>query len=119
MTGLRFVCDENLEITPDLERIAESVCRLPGRAITRTHLLDADVLLVRSVTQVSRELVIGTPVTFVGSATAGTEHVDIDGLTDLGIGFASAPGANAQAVAEYVLTALAHTGHLNSVLDGL
>ena len=118
MTGLRFVCDENLEITPDLERLAQSVCRLPGRAITRTHLLDADVLLVRSVTQVSRELVIGTPVTFVGSATAGTEHVDIDGLTDLGIGFASAPGANAQAVAEYVLTVLAHTGHLNSVLDG-
>ncbi len=118
VTGLRFVCDENLEITPDLERLAQSVCRLPGRAVTRAHLLDADVLLVRSVTQVSRELVIGTPVTFVGSATAGTEHVDIDGLTNLGIGFASAPGANAQAVAEYVLTVLAHTGHLNRVLNG-
>src|SRR5690606_4364319 len=48
----------------------------------------------------------GTPVRFVGSATIGTDHVDLDWLARAGIPFAHAPGCNAQAVVEYVLQAI-------------
>ena len=51
---------------------------LAGRDIKRRHLLDADVLLVRSVTRVDAELLEGTRVRFVGSATIGTDHIDRD-----------------------------------------
>ncbi|NNM00968.1 MAG: 4-phosphoerythronate dehydrogenase, partial [Gammaproteobacteria bacterium] len=65
-------------------------------------------LLVRSVTRVDAALLAGTPVRFVGSATAGVDHIDQEWLAANGITFASAPGSNARAVAEYVLAVVLH-----------
>lgn len=79
---------------------------LPGREIRRDHLLDADALVVRTVTRVDGRLLEGTPVRFVGSATTGTDHVALDELEALGIDFAHAPGCNAEAVAEWVAAAI-------------
>jgi erythronate-4-phosphate dehydrogenase len=45
-------------------------------------------------------------VKFVGTATIGTDHVDLDYLKRRGIAFASAPGSNANSVAEYIVAAL-------------
>ncbi len=72
----------------------------------RTLLATADVLLCRSTLRVDAELLAGTPVAFVATATAGIEHVDVAWLRERGIGFASAAGSNALSVAEYVFTAL-------------
>lgn len=79
---------------------------LAGRDIKRQHLLDADVLLVRSVTRVDAALLEGTRVAFVGSATIGTDHIDIDYLHQTGIQFAHAPGCNAEAVVQYDLSVM-------------
>jgi erythronate-4-phosphate dehydrogenase len=74
--------------------------------IVSRAIADADVLLIRSETRVGRELLEGTAVRFVGTATIGTDHVDLSYMQGRGIGFASAPGSNANSVAEYVLGAL-------------
>lgn len=81
---------------------------LPGSAIDRAALMQADALVVRTVTRVTAELLEGTPVRFVGTATAGEDHVDRVALERRGITVARAPGCNAQAVAEYVVSVLAH-----------
>ncbi len=83
----------------------------PGRAIDNAVLRDADVLIVRSVTRVDPALLRGTQVRFVGSATAGEDHIDRAGLEAAGITVARAPGCNAQAVADYVVAALALARH--------
>lgn len=81
--------------------------RVLGTAeFTRETVRDADALVVRSETKVTRELLDGSRVRFVGSATIGTDHVDLDFLKQAGIGFASAPGCNANSVADYVVAAL-------------
>lgn len=116
--GLRIVCDENLAITPALTALARDIIRLPGRAIRTGDLSGADVLLVRSVTCVDEALIAHSSLRFVGTATAGTEHIDVQALARQGITFASAPGANANAVVEYVLTALAFSGRLKPLLSG-
>lgn len=82
------------------------VVLLPGRELTAQHVADADILLVRSVTRVDQALLDGSKVRFVGSATIGTDHVDLPYLHDRRITFASAPGCNADAVVNYVLAAL-------------
>nr|WP_255771950.1 4-phosphoerythronate dehydrogenase [Microbulbifer guangxiensis] len=87
-----------------------SIRRLPGRTMTREQLLDADVLLVRSVTQVDRELLEGTPVAFVGSCTIGTDHLDTAWLDRQTVPWSAAPGCNANSVVEYVFCALAALG---------
>ncbi len=116
--GFHIVADENLQVTPALRAIADSLTLIPGRKIRPQDLTFADVLLVRSVTQVTRELVANTPVRFVGTATAGMEHIDTDALAEMGIGFSAAPGSNATAVVEYVLTALASTNTLPALAQG-
>ncbi len=79
---------------------------VPGRPIPVEALADAQALMVRSVTKVNASLLSGTAVKFVGTATAGTDHVDQQWLGEAGIGFSAAPGCNAIAVVEYVFSAL-------------
>jgi erythronate-4-phosphate dehydrogenase len=69
-------------------------------------LKNADVLLVRSITKVNEKLLDGTRIKFVGTATIGDEHIDKTFLESRGIGFASAPGSNANSVAEYIVATL-------------
>ncbi|MCC6398845.1 MAG: 4-phosphoerythronate dehydrogenase, partial [Bacteroidetes bacterium] len=93
---------------------------LPTGEITRSALLDADAVVVRSETRVDAALLEGTRVRFVGTATIGTDHVDLPYLGNRGIGFASAPGSNANSVAEYFATALlVLAGRLGIELRGL
>jgi erythronate-4-phosphate dehydrogenase len=101
-----IVADENLHgVASALADVGEVRCR-PGRELRRDDLREAEILLVRSVTPVDAALLEDTPVRFVGSATIGTDHVDLDYLERSGIAFANAPGCNAEAAAEYVLSAL-------------
>lgn len=100
-----LVADENIVGLEALPAGVE-VRALPGRSIDAAVLRGADALWVRSVTPVTRALLAGTRLRFVGTATAGREHVDLAALAEKGIAFAAAPGANAMAVVEYVLAAL-------------
>lgn len=82
------------------------ITALAGRDINAQSVKDADVLIVRSRTQVNQDLLAGSKVKFVGSTVAGLDHVDQAYLKNQGITFFSAQGCNAMAVAEYVITAI-------------
>ena len=84
------------------------IVTLPGREIDRQNLLDCEILIVRSRTKVNKELLEGTMIRFVGSTVAGLDHIDETYLQENNITFASAQGCNANAVAEYVISALAN-----------
>jgi erythronate-4-phosphate dehydrogenase len=77
-----------------------------GRAARAADLRDADALVVRSVTRVGPDLLDGSSVRFVGTATIGTDHLDLNYLAARGIHVANAAGSNANAVSEYVTSAL-------------
>jgi erythronate-4-phosphate dehydrogenase len=77
------------------------------KTIHAEQLREADVLLVRSTTEVNAALLKhASHLQFVGTATAGTNHVDLNHLTQRNIAFYDAGGCNAVAVAEYVISAL-------------
>ena len=82
------------------------VILLDNSEITPASTRDADCLVVRSVTRVGRELLDGTQVRCVASASSGTDHVDLDYLDTRDIPLFDAKGCNANAVAEYVLSCL-------------
>jgi len=77
-----------------------------GRKLQSSHLRDVDALVVRSVTRVDSALLDGSRVRFVGTATIGMDHMDLEYLRARGIFFVNAAGSNANAVAEYVVAAL-------------
>jgi len=100
------VADENMPYACEAFARFGEVQLCAGRAMTPEIVREADLLFVRSVTQVNPALLAGSRARFVGTATIGFDHVDVNYLKEVGIGFASAPGTNADSVAEYVIAAL-------------
>ncbi len=104
---MKIFFDENMPFAQEFFSELGQLVPFSGRDLTADQVADADVLLVRSITQVNESLLSqNTKLTFVGSATIGTDHVDCTYLAKRGIAFRSAPGCNAIAVAEYVLSSL-------------
>ena len=103
---MKILVDENMPYARELFSRTGDVVAVPGRPLPEAELQDASGLMVRSVTNVNAALLAGTPVKFVGTATAGTDHVDDASLAAAGIAFSAAPGCNAIAVVEYVFSAL-------------
>jgi erythronate-4-phosphate dehydrogenase len=114
-----IVVDENIPYAFESFGRIGTVRILPGRHISAADVSGADILIVRSVTRVDEQLLAGSRVRFVGTATIGCDHVDLEYLAANGIGFASAPGSNANSVAEYVVAALLRSARArNTSLDG-
>ena len=114
----KLLVDSDLRLPAGLASCCDAIIAVPGREITAEHVRDVDALWVRSVTKVNQALLSDSRVRFVGTATAGTDHLDVAWLTSAGIRYASAPGCNANAVVEYVLSVLAVTGKLEAVMAG-
>ena len=103
---MHVVVDNKNPLVEEAFRQFGNVHPLLTREITRDAVHDADLIIIRSETKVNKELLEGSNVRFVGTATIGTDHVDLAYLASRNIGFASAPGSNANSVAEYVVAAL-------------
>lgn len=103
---MKIVADENIPLIKRFFGEFGEVVILPGREISKSDLEYADILIVRSITQVNADLLDGTPVKFVGSCTIGMDHIDTEYLQRNGIKYTNAPGCNANSVVEYLLSCL-------------
>ncbi len=110
-----IVADENIPLLEEFFAGFGEIRRVHGRQVDADAVRDADVLLVRSITKVNRELLAGSNVRFVGTCTIGTDHLDLDYFTEAGIRWSSAPGCNARGVVDYVLSALVTLAELEGV----
>ena len=79
---------------------------LPPEEITSESVRKADALFVRTRTQINKELLHGSNVRFVATATIGFDHINQDYCRENGIYWTSCPGCNAQAVCNYVEEAI-------------
>ena len=87
--------------------------------MSHAMLADVDLLFVRSVTPVNQVLLHDTPVSFVATATSGSDHLDKPWLDQAGIAYADAIGSNANSVAEYVVSSLLTLSRRNTfALEG-
>ena len=103
---MEIIVDENIAYGDEAFSEFGKVRHYYGREINNKILQDAEVLIIRSITKVNEELLAGTKIKFVGTATIGTDHLDKNYLNKNGIVFANSPGCNSFAVAEYVTTSL-------------
>ncbi len=112
---MKIVADENIPFVKECFSSAGEVVTISGRDMNFDTVKDADALAVRSITKVNSSLLDKSKVKFVGTATIGTDHIDKDYLSRAGIGFSSAPGSNADSVAEYVIAGLLSLGKRKGV----
>ncbi len=104
---MKILADENMPYVQQLFGDLGTIETVNGRELTAEQVKDADVLLVRSVTKVNQALLASNDkLKFVGSATIGTDHIDLDYLVSRNIPFSNAPGCNATAVGEFAFIAM-------------
>jgi len=116
---VKIIADANIPFVAECFSSIGEVEVVIGREITQAVVADADVLIVRSVTHINSGLLDKSRVRFVGTATIGFDHVDTEYLSRKNVGFASAPGSNANSAAEYVIAALLEIGHKHRInLEG-
>ncbi len=103
---MKLVIDNTCYAYKEIFDCFGEITAIAGRDINASSVKDADVLIVRSRTQVNQALLSGSQVKFVGSTVVGLDHVDQDYLKAKGTQFFSAQGCNSMAVAEFVISTI-------------
>lgn len=103
---MKIIADNTV---PYLKGIAEPIADvryLNSNEFTRENIQDADALIVRSIDKCTRELLEGSRVKLITTATIGFDHIDTQYCEEAGITWKNAPGCNAVSVAQYLLASL-------------
>ena len=114
----KVVIDSAIWVTPSLSALPIGLVPIRGTQIVPSDLEDANALLTRTVTRIDANLLQDSPISFVGTASAGTDHIDTRYLSERGIKLANAAGCNAGAVADFVLDAIYQCQRLESLISG-
>ena len=118
MARPKVVIDSAIWVTPSLSTLPIELVSIRGTEIVPADLKDANALLTRTVTRVDANLLQDSPISFVGTASAGIDHIDTRYLSERGIKLANAAGCNAGAVADFVLDAIYQCQRLESLISG-
>lgn len=106
---MKIVIENHIPFIHGIFDAVADVVYLPSEKITSDVMKDADALITRTRTRCNESLLSGSKCKFIATATIGTDHIDLDYCKNAGITVVSAPGCNAPAVAQYVLTSIYHT----------
>jgi len=101
---MKIIIDSQIPLAQELFTPWGDVKLLTQHDISHQTIKNADCLIIRSVTKVNKELLETSQIKFVGSTTSGMDHMDLDWLKKNNIDYANAPGCNADAVCNYVIS---------------
>lgn len=105
---MKIVIDNKIPfIEGTLEGVAK-VVYLAGSATGKEDIRDADALITRTRTKCTKELLQGSNVTFIATATIGYDHIDTAYCDKHGIAWTNAPGCNSSSVEQYMVAVLLH-----------
>lgn len=104
---MKIIIDNKIPYIKEAVRtIADEIVYAPGKDFTPELVRDADALIIRTRTHCNRELLEGSRVKFIATATIGFDHIDTDYCQQTGIEWRNAPGCNSASVAQYVQSSL-------------
>ena len=104
---MKIVIDNKIPyIKEAADKIADETVYVSGKDFTPELVRDADALIIRTRTRCNRELLEGSRVKFIATATIGFDHIDTAYCEKAGIEWTNAPGCNSSSVAQYVQSSL-------------
>ena len=118
---MKIIIDNKIPyIKEAVQSIADEAVYAPGKDFTPELVRDADALIIRTRTHCNRELLEGSRVKFIATATIGFDHIDTEYCKQAGIEWTNAPGCNSASVAQYVQASLlVWKAMKNKKLEGL
>lgn len=103
---MKIVCDNKVRFINNAFDGLADIVYMPGREIDNASVKDADALIVRTRTKCDKNLLYGSNVKFIGTATIGYDHIDTDYCNHNGIFWTNAPGCNSGSVCQYIVSVL-------------
>ena len=100
---MKIIIDNKIPyIKEAVQTIADEIIYAPGKDFTPKLVQDADALIIRTRTHCNQELLEGSRVKFIATATIGFDHIDTEYCKRAGIEWTNAPGCNSASVAQYI-----------------
>lgn len=103
---MKIVADDKIPFLKGALEPSAEIVYVPGKEINNSMLKDTDALLIRTRTRCTENLLEGTKIRFIGTATIGFDHIDTQYCSKKGIRWTNAPGCNSSSVQQYIASAL-------------
>jgi erythronate-4-phosphate dehydrogenase len=103
---MKIIIDDKIPYIRGAFEDVAKVIYLPGSKTTPEIVRDADAIVTRTRTICNRELLSGSAVKFIATATIGYDHIDTDYCDSVGIKWTNAPGCNSKSVEQYIASVL-------------
>lgn len=103
---MKIIADNKIPFLKGVLELFAEVNYYPAKDITAEKVKDADALIIRTRTICGANLLLGSKVKFIATATIGFDHIDTAFCAAHNINWANAPGCNSEAVMQYVASAL-------------
>jgi erythronate-4-phosphate dehydrogenase len=103
---------------PFLQGLFEPFCDvvyLPGNKISKSDLIDAEALIIRTRTKCNADLLEGTRVKFIATATIGFDHIDTEYCDSHDIVWTNAPGCNSGSVQQWFMSSLLYLARQKNI----
>ena len=104
--NMKFIIDDKIPYIKGALEPFGDVVYLPGAKTTSEVVKDADALITRTRTICNEQLLKGSSVKFIATATIGFDHIDTEYCKNAGIEWTNAPGCNSKSVEQYMASAL-------------
>jgi erythronate-4-phosphate dehydrogenase len=111
---MKIVADDKIPFLKGALEPHAEIIYVPGKKITKEVLSGSDALLIRTRTKCTENLLDGTSVRFIGTATIGFDHIDVQYCTKNNIVWTNAPGCNSSSVQQYIAAALMKISYENN-----
>lgn len=103
---MKIIADTTIPFLKGIPERFADVAYLSGDEFSPSAIKEADALIVRSINKCTEELLSGSRVKLIATATIGFDHIDTDYCDRAGIAWRNAPGCNAVSVSQYLLSSL-------------
>lgn len=105
---IKIIADDKIPYLKGVLEPYADIQYLPGAQITKEQVKEADALIIRTRTRCNAQLLEGSKVTFIATATIGFDHIDTSWCEQHGITWTNAPGCNSSSVQQYIAAAIAY-----------
>lgn len=112
---IKIVADDKVPFLKGILEPYADVKYYPGNEISKEKIKDADALIIRTRTKCNSDLLSGTNVKLITTATIGTDHIDLQFCERNKIKWINAPGCNALSVMQYVTSAILSLAKLDDM----
>lgn len=106
---MKIIADNTVPYLKGILEPVADITYLESKDFTPDRVREADALIVRSIDKCTRQLLEGSRVRLITTATIGFDHIDTHYCDEAGIAWENAPGCNAASVGQYVLSSLIRT----------